>query len=305
MAFKASCLKSFDFKQPELWPSWRQRYERFSVATALNEKSFQVQLCTLILAMGTEAEQIYKTFAYNEAAEDANIQDVLAKFDTHFNPQRNIIHLQCVFNQRNQAQGESIEEFIRALYELSEHAQFADRNEAIRNRLVLGVLDRELSKKLQLEKDLTLALAIQLSRQHELVTAQLSEQRTSLDSVKRGHGRGQYRGTQRWGSRGRGRGKQGHTQSHSKSQEGKCGRCGHEKHSRDACPAMGKQCNTCRKYNHFSACCRSTSTKKAETVDARYQDDTSSEAEADPYFLGSVNSKGSAWYTEICVLANQ
>ena len=63
------------------------------------------------------------------------------------------------------------------LYELSEHANFADRECTIRDRLVLGLLDQELSEKLQLESEWTLTKATQLTRQSQLVKLQIREQR--------------------------------------------------------------------------------------------------------------------------------
>ena len=71
----------------------------------------------------------------------------------------------------------SVEEYIRYLHELPEHADFADRESTIRDRLVLGLLDQELSEKLQLESELTLTKATQLARQSELVKIQIREQR--------------------------------------------------------------------------------------------------------------------------------
>ena len=65
--------------------------------------------------------------------------------------------------------GRSVEEYIRHLYELSEYANFEDRESSIRDRLILGLLDQELSEKLQLESELTLAKATQTARPSELV----------------------------------------------------------------------------------------------------------------------------------------
>ena len=85
------------------------------------------------------------------------------------------------------------------LYELSEHANFADRECTIRDRLVLGLLDQELSEKLQIESELTLTKAAQLGRQSELVKLQIREQRglehSSVDAVRgggSGHPKRQY-----------------------------------------------------------------------------------------------------------------
>ena len=47
----------------------------------------------------------------------------------------------CPFHRRSQREGESIEEYIHSLYELSEHAEFAEKETTICDRLVLGMLD--------------------------------------------------------------------------------------------------------------------------------------------------------------------
>ncbi|KAK3707792.1 hypothetical protein RRG08_014483 [Elysia crispata] len=91
--------------------------------------------------------------------------------------QRNIIHLRAQFHRREQQSKETIEEYIRALYELSEHANFPNKEDCIRDRLVLGVRDKELSEKLQLKEDLSLKEAITTARQYETVKHELSEQR--------------------------------------------------------------------------------------------------------------------------------
>ena len=89
------------------------------------------------------------------------------------------------FYSRSQQADETIESYVRKLYELSENAQFHDREESIRDRLVLGIRDRELSEKLQLQADLTVDQAIQQARQSELVKQQLNEQRHTSQSGTR------------------------------------------------------------------------------------------------------------------------
>ena len=77
---------------------------------------------------------------------------VMGKFDAYFIPKRNVIHERARFHQRIQGVGEKAEAYIRALYELSEHCEFgANREEIIRDRIVVGIRDKELSLKLQLK----------------------------------------------------------------------------------------------------------------------------------------------------------
>ena len=52
----------FDTKSPSTWPRWKKRFERYRIASSLNKKSGEMQLSTLIYAMGPEAEDILASF---------------------------------------------------------------------------------------------------------------------------------------------------------------------------------------------------------------------------------------------------
>lgn len=104
----------------------------------------------------------------------------IAKFFTY--------HECYVFYTRSQKPGESAEEFIiiTALYKLAETCDFecmtesTIKDEMIRDRIVMGVADSELSKRLQLTPKLTVAKAIELVRTYEDVLQQQQVQRTTL-----------------------------------------------------------------------------------------------------------------------------
>ena len=92
-------------------------------------------------------------------------------------PKRNIIHEQACFHRRAQKDGETVKAFIRNLYELAEHCEFGTkRDEQIRDRIVIGILDKSLSQKLQMKSDLNLDTAIQTARQSEQVKVQVAGQ---------------------------------------------------------------------------------------------------------------------------------
>ena len=58
--------------------------------------------------------------------------------------------------------------FINRLYRQAEYCQYGTlRDELLRDRLVVGVLDDSLSEKLQSEQNLTLDQAVQMARRHE------------------------------------------------------------------------------------------------------------------------------------------
>ena len=74
---------------------------------------------------------------------------------------------------RKQEDGETVDSFITALYELVENCNYGLlREEMIRDRLVVGIKDVKLSERLQLDNALTLEKAIAEARQTETVRQQ-------------------------------------------------------------------------------------------------------------------------------------
>ena len=116
--------------------------------------------------MGKEAEQVFKTFQFDQRGDENKYETVLDELDNYFVPRVNVIHERAHLHQRVQKHGESAEEFIRSLHEKADTCSFTDvKNENVRDRLVVGILEYELSEKLQLTPDLTLDKAVKLVRQ--------------------------------------------------------------------------------------------------------------------------------------------
>ena len=98
---------------------------------------------------------------------------VLGKFDSFFQLRRNVIFKRARFNRRCQLPGESAEQYIMELYNLVEYYNYGElKLEMIRDRLVVGILDKKLSEHLQLDPELTLEVAKKKIRQREAVQEQ-------------------------------------------------------------------------------------------------------------------------------------
>ena len=68
---------------------------------------------------------------------------------------RNVIYERAKFNQRKQMTGEPVDSFITSLHKLIEHCDYgALKDEMIRDKIVVGLCDEQLSKKLQLDPNL-------------------------------------------------------------------------------------------------------------------------------------------------------
>lgn len=108
---KSNSPENFPFDKPTEWLDWKQRFERYRLATKLDKDDGEVQVSCLIYAMGNEAENIYKSFTFTE---DGHRNDLFDEFDEYFFPRRNIIHERACFHQRVQRPGERAECFIPA-----------------------------------------------------------------------------------------------------------------------------------------------------------------------------------------------
>lgn len=65
--------------------------------------------------------------------------------------------------------------FVRSPYELAEHCNFGtSRDQQIQDRIVIAILDKIVSQKLQLKSDLTLETAIQIAS--EMFKSQVTDQ---------------------------------------------------------------------------------------------------------------------------------
>ena len=158
-----------------------------------------MQVNALIYSMGPEAENVFKSFRFDDAADSNKYAPVLKKFEDYFTPKRNLVHERAIFNTMSQSANESVESFIRRLYEQVENCEFKDaESEHIRDRLLVGIVDKQLSIELQ-RKDLTLEEYIAECRRAELVkvnvAAQAKSSQSALDEVSNGcERRGNARG---------------------------------------------------------------------------------------------------------------
>ena len=149
----------FAFQHPDEWPQWKRRFEQFGQASGLSETENTKQVSTLLYTMGEDAEDTL--LSMNPSGDErASYDAVIEKFDNFFKVRRNLIYERARFNRRCQAEDESVEQYITSLYTLSDSCEFGELREAmIRDRIVVGIRDRALSERLQMDSDLALEKA--------------------------------------------------------------------------------------------------------------------------------------------------
>ena len=143
---------------------------------------------------------------------------------------------------------------------LAEHCEYGDlHDQMIRDRIVVGLKDGNVSQRLQLDADLTLKKAQDIVCETDAVKRQRSELRDKFDSPNNDIN---FFRSGKFKSRGRERREQNNkstAKSCSKDFPNKqsCFRCGkNPSQSRERCPARNSTCNKCSKIGHWAKMCR-------------------------------------------------
>ena len=84
---------------------------------------------------------------------DKSISEILELARDHFCPSRSVIVQRYNFNCRTQKEGETVSQFCAELRRLSEYCEFGNTlNDMLRDRLVCGIRDIKLQRRLLAER---------------------------------------------------------------------------------------------------------------------------------------------------------
>ena len=283
---------SFSFANSEEWPKWKRRFEQYRQASGLAEKGEERQVSTLLYCLGEDAEEVLDTTRISDE-DRKKYQKVIDAFDKHFKVKKNIIYERARFNQRSQLPGESADRFITEVHRLAENCEFGGmKDELIRDRLVVGIWDSALSKRLQLESELTLDKAKQFIRQRESVKTQqgllrqpqIKQESNSLDAVKQSSTRRKLPAI---------------PQAVAKPMFNNCRRCGAGAHPRQSCPARDATCYRCNRRGHFSSQCLSNTVAMISASAEQLPSNHSNQFEDLKYLDTVENSNGNMWELEL------
>ena len=124
--------------------------------------------------MCDEADDIITSFGLSEQ-EMKSYETVRNRFENHFIAKRNVIFKRAKFNVRIQDENEAVEDFITDLHCLAKYWEFGVlKDQLIRDCIVVGLKNKKLFEKLQLDPELTLEKDMAQAGQNEEIKKQPS-----------------------------------------------------------------------------------------------------------------------------------
>lgn len=244
----------FEGNVSENWRKYRQRFELYLQASEKNAKPDSLKIALLLNQMGDQAVDIYNTFSYAEGENKAHFDTILKKFEEYCHPRKNIVFERFKFFSRSQEEGEPVDKYVTDLKRLANPCEFESQADSlIRDRLVLGIKDKQLQERLLREPDLELHKALNICRANETSKQQVQEIK-GVETVNAVKSQTKTMPPQaRFEARG----------SFTRPSTRKCSHCGYQ-HQYRRCPAYGKTCGNCKGLNHFASECKAKSVRSIQ-----------------------------------------
>lgn len=226
------------------WIEYKERLDFYFAANTITDADKKRAI--FFSVAGPSLYSLIRSLCTPDAPNSVDFPNILKLLDEHFTPKPSEILCRFKFNKRDQKRNESISEFIAELRKLSEHCNFGVQLESmLRDRLVCGILDEELQRKLLADPKLTLASALDISLAGEAAQRQASE----------------IRGTVQPNSVNFLKPKSNNRSARDKQSKKTCHRCGNS-HPYGECKFLKAVCNYCKKIGHIAKMCNSKNLKK-------------------------------------------
>jgi len=121
--------------------------------------------------MGQKAYKTLRNLVAPSKPTEFSFMNLVKTMTAHFYPPPSEIVQQFCFNSRVREHGETIPAYVAELRALSEHCNFGDTlDQMLRDRLVCGINDPQIQKRLLSEPKLTFQKALDLSLAFEAAT---------------------------------------------------------------------------------------------------------------------------------------
>ena len=155
MAVSLGKIEPFDPNNGEEWTHYIERLEYYFLANGI--QGADKKRAVLISVMGPQAYKLLRSLIAPSMPKEKTFPQLFEVLQGHYNPRPSEIMQRFHFNSRVRKAGESVATYLAELRALAQHCNFeATLETMLRDRLVVGVNDVVLQRRLLAEPRLTL-----------------------------------------------------------------------------------------------------------------------------------------------------
>ena len=251
MAAKHGFLPEF-VPGTEEWGSYVERAEHYFVANGVDTQA--TRRAVLLSSCGAPTYRLIRNLSTPLKPGEKTYKEIVELVASHLQPKPSVIMQRFKFNSRVRGEGESIADFVAVLRQLSEHCAFGDTlQDVLRDRLVCGVKDERIQRRLLGEVELTFARAFQIALAVESANKHAIELQSSVPTTVPPV-------INAVGSRPKDKAKK----------VIECYRCGGN-HYASSCRFKGAICSQCGKRGHLAKVCRGVTHKREDAVEKTHR----------------------------------
>ncbi|KAL5477033.1 hypothetical protein EMCRGX_G023772 [Ephydatia muelleri] len=220
---------------PKTWTCYCERLEQFVGVNGIDNAD--KKRAVLLSSCGSAVYQVIRNLVAPEKPADKSFSELVKLVRDHYCPPPSVTVQRYNFNSRTQKEGETVSQFVAELRRLSEHCDFkATLDDMLRDRIVCGVRNSSVQRRLLAESGLTFKKAFELVQSAESAEKNATEiQRSVTVAVNAVQ-------------------KTSEVQARSRNT---CYRCGGKHNGKDCLLDTSIVCYNCGKQGHLSRVCRS------------------------------------------------
>lgn len=241
-------VDAFD-ENSETWEHYTERLGHYFDANGIGDTTGDDKAKRRAILLSVCGSKVYKLMCDLLAPakpKEKSYQELVKLIQDHLAPKPSEIVQRFKFNNRFRNEGESVAEFVASLRNLAEHCEYRDTLDTmLRDRLVCGIRDEKIQRRLLVEKELTFQKAYEIATSMEITSKNMAVLQESKETVAVHKVTFQADGTMDGKKRVDGR---------SMQSKPSCFRCGGY-HSAQTCRFKELNCFYCKQKGHIADRC--------------------------------------------------
>jgi len=235
----------------EDWIQYVERLEHFFEANNVSTDAKKRSI--LLSVMGPSAYKLLRSLVSPDKPGEKSYEELVTAMKLHHNPVPSEIVQRYKFNCRFRRDGESVAKFVSELRSLAEFCNYrATLDDMLRDRLVCGIHDDHIQRRLLAEEKLTFQKAMEIAVAMETAASNSRMLQGSLQpSLVSDADVGEVHKLQ--------------STVKPPTAAVACYRCGKSNHLAQQCRFKAVKCHGCGKMGHLVKVCRSTTLRKRQT----------------------------------------